>query len=381
MNTHNKVSKVSKIVSVKQKESFDSETIETFNDLKTNLLIIKFPFKDSKCQSYEKFNIKLFETSNTQNSSLFNHIVYYLLINISFEYRFQDQNLNNNYDIYNQLALCYPVITLNELKIFKDKVYSIIKQLENDKIIEENTLIGKSILDNPIGSRAIQFLYILSEKVLISRLPSNVNILQKPKTIMANRIITTHINILTDDLINKVSTMNELHDQTKKYYSELTCEEENLIKDINLFKSKINNLMKKGILKNEDELSAINRMVKIDHYNIFFNNLQDVYSKLSSRFNNCNNLKENCIENENSNYRHLSTIDKVESIISNQYYEKLSLNKELLNKINSESTEDNMLFDEKLKHLFNLILSLYDTNDISLKESMMFKINQLIKNK
>lgn len=257
---------------LKEKE-YPNQAIAAFNELKTMLTLLGFPFKDSKVGNAEKFVINIFDSAGALNS-IFNQILHFLLVNMSIG------NEEWPEDIKQSLMLCYPVITLTESKQFKDKTYEIIKKLEQSKYLPENILVGKSILENPTGSKVVFFLFELAVAVLQSKCKSNgYRILDNWKDIPED-YIKTHIAIQTDKLVDTTYNIDMYQKECKELFSKLIQNEESIKKEVNDSNRRISELMKRGILKQEDEVTAINRMVKIDHFNIYFSNLQQISEKL-----------------------------------------------------------------------------------------------------
>ena len=94
--------------------------------------------KEKLISLIQKINDTTFAKSN---SSIMCQIIYFLLM--SYDISFSDM-----------LRLCYPVITLNDLKIFKETVYNIIS-----KILPKNIICGKSVFDDAGGKNSFGFVF------------------------------------------------------------------------------------------------------------------------------------------------------------------------------------------------------------------------------
>ena len=119
-------------------------------------------------------------------------IIYFLLTTI-------DKNVKEIY------TFCYPATSSKELKDFKELSFNQIKNLENSNLLSKDTIIGKSILDNPCGERFIYLIRVLSDCALLSKLKelkpnlkipsfdlvekSNVNIINNTKKALLVHIL------------------------------------------------------------------------------------------------------------------------------------------------------------------------------------------------
>jgi predicted ribosome quality control (RQC) complex YloA/Tae2 family protein len=95
------------------------------------------------------------------------------------------------------LRLCYPVITLNDLKIFKETAYNIIS-----KILPKNILCGKSLLDEADGKKLEKFLRNFSDFVISSKISQQTN----------------KKNTIYEQLLNYYTNENITIPLDKKYY-------------------------------------------------------------------------------------------------------------------------------------------------------------------
>ena len=108
-------------------------------------------------------------------------IIYYLLISI-------EKNLSDYY------TFCYPATSLKELKDFKELSFNHIKSLENSNLIPKDTIIGKSILDNPCGERFIYLIRVLSDCALFIKLKEMKPNLNLPKIDLVDKTNSSIMN-------------------------------------------------------------------------------------------------------------------------------------------------------------------------------------------
>jgi hypothetical protein len=118
-------------------------------------------------------------------------IIHFLLVNI-------DSNLSESF------TFCYPATSLKELKDFKELAFSNIKFLENANQLPKDTILGKSVLDNPSGDRFLYLIRVLSDCALMVKLKEikpnfklpSIEIVDKNNSAIANNSIKamkTHI--------------------------------------------------------------------------------------------------------------------------------------------------------------------------------------------
>ena len=137
------------------------ESIKNINqpNIKSNDIIQDNNFTKEKLNNLIlKINDSTFTKSN---SSIMCQIIYFLLMGY------------DSSQFIDTLRLCYPVITLNDLKIFKETVYNIISN-----ILPKIILCGKSILDEASGKKLEKFLRNFSDFVIahnISKLSNKKN--------------------------------------------------------------------------------------------------------------------------------------------------------------------------------------------------------------
>ena len=126
-------------------------------------------------------------------------IIYFLLTSI-------DNNLSENF------TFCYPATSLKELKDFKEISFNIIKTLENSNLLPKDTLIGKSILDNPCGDRFIYLIRVLSDCSLIVKLKEIKPSLRLPIVDLVDKSNLTIMNNTKNALLVHILL------QKRKYY-------------------------------------------------------------------------------------------------------------------------------------------------------------------
>ena len=408
-------------------KSIKKETYIMFDNLKINLILTDFfnnfqIIRSNKINSPDKFTIDLFyshlnnhksKSAFTVNlSSLFQQIIYFLLTSLTFEeYVILDKNSSNNIKleeyIINEYMFCYPVTTLIESKNFKDKTYIIIKKLEELSIIEDNIIVGKNVLDNPHGDRAIELLYKLSNKLLqckiiklqklnnanfdsdIRSLNNITNIFKKNLTKDINiKILNTHIGILSDGYCKIINNIDLLQNQSKTLYTNLHNQEEELDKEIEEYNKKINIKIKElginSINNQEDDISAISRMVNLDNYKIYIDNIYKISNALDSEHVCINNKSINGVSfclSDLVNIKHKSLKEKLEDINSNDMLlEDQSLENRLSNVMsNIKSNKDIVILHEEIKNYNNNLNYLYDNNNSFKKiEELLTNLNNKI---
>ena len=164
-----------------------------------------------------KINITTFTKSN---SSLMCQIIYFLLMSYDAN-QFSDT-----------LRLCYPVITLNDLKIFEETSYNIMSS-----ILPTIILCGKSILDEAHGIKLEKFLRNFSDFVISSQISNYTNkkntIYEQLLTYKNNRnnlnennknnillnirknCLVTQISNLKETIIEKLKNINNIQNKWK----------------------------------------------------------------------------------------------------------------------------------------------------------------------
>ena len=99
-----------------------------------------------------------------------------------------EKNLSDYY------TFCYPATSLKELKDFKELSFNHIKSLENSNLIPKDTIIGKSILDNPCGERFIYLIRVLSDCALFIKLKEMKPNLNLPKIDLVDKTNSSIMN-------------------------------------------------------------------------------------------------------------------------------------------------------------------------------------------
>jgi len=248
------------------------------------------------------------ETSNLSNQVLqnFNNFKNELLDGPLFE---------SEEEIKLYFKFCFPATTLKEMKDFKEICFNLIKKLEKIGILEQNSLIGKSILDSACGERLINFLRIFSDRVLILNVKSisqndnlkfeefylnNLNLytifgMKNKEKIYPNENLCILTNNFEDSLfvdikkksiiLNIVKTKDkilenskhffELHQKWKNYAVKITNELNNQeAENEEIYK------ILKGLKKNDktifSELSSLDRAPKFENYKFFFDQISKI---------------------------------------------------------------------------------------------------------
>ena len=132
----------------------------------------------------EKLNLLIMKLNpasfGKSNSSLMCQIIYFLLM-------CYDANQYSS-----SLRLCYPVITLNDLKIFKETTYEIM-----ESILPKSILCGKSILDEASGKKIEKFLREFSDFVVSSKISEKIN----KKNTFYEQLLSYKNNVVRNQII------------------------------------------------------------------------------------------------------------------------------------------------------------------------------------
>lgn len=301
---------------------------------------------------------------------------------------YNELEINSEENLKMAFQFCYPVTTLTESKNFKEVSYSVVKALEIKGLLDENTLIGKSILDQASGEKLIKFLYQLSVKVIESRLNfNNVSFINNKQinnnkriigTSKQNSILENQLSILKDNLIEYSEKIQSLQYNSKEFYKKISEEREELLKENKVVENKIKTILKRGLLKNDSEINAINRMVQLENYNIFFDNIREIDGKFKAKnyLSNNNEHKEDELrkKNEDSSNENIDNNSTLQASSSNKgnnnenqfisFSEKI---KELNDKTYEMNKEKNsqMLKQLILKHNYILFNNNEDNSDLS----------------
>ena len=342
--------------------------------------------------SKEKLNSLIQKINNLtfakSNSSIMCQIIYFLLM--SYDLSFSDT-----------LRLCYPVITLNDLKIFKETVYNAISN-----ILPKNILCGKSLLDEAYGKKLEKFLRNFSDFVISSKISeqtnkknimyeqllqiqsdeNNLNKDQKNNDILLNfrkNCLVTHISNMRETILSKLKKINNIQNKWKASALKISKELEKETEKNKKLKIKYNSIIS-GNKSRFSEISSLDRAPKLENQSNFvksvnalhekfiqneefknnidhINNkeIKDIIDNLNSKIilnknidDNNNNIKNN--KNINNNID-ISKDKKELEILINELKEKNKENKtgelfvlhELVNNLNQRVKEDNLKFVER----------------------------------
>jgi len=355
----------------KQKNKLNSES---------NQVIVDNNYSKEKLNSLiQKINTSTFSKSN---SSIMCQIIYFLLV--SYDLSFLDT-----------LRLCYPVITLNDLKIFKETAYNIIS-----KILPKNILCGKSLLDEADGKKLEKFLRNFSDFVISSKISqqtnkkntiyeqllnyySNDNNLSNDKNnnILLNirkNCLVTHISNLREIILSKLKNINNIQKKWKNSALKIEKELEKQNEKNKKMKMKYNSIMS-GNKSRFSEISSLDRAPKLENHSNFIksvnclherfiedeefkNNIEyinnkeskDLIESLNSKIILNKNFNENNIrEDNNININEISNDKKELKILINELKEKkekageLFVLHELINNLEQRVKENNLKFEER----------------------------------
>ena len=355
----------------KQKNKLNSES---------NQVIVDNNYSKEKLNSLiQKINTSTFSKSN---SSIMCQIIYFLLV--SYDLSFLDT-----------LRLCYPVITLNDLKIFKETAYNIIS-----KILPKNILCGKSLLDEADGKKLEKFLRNFSDFVISSKISqqtnkkntiyeqllnyyNNDNNLSNDKNnnILLNirkNCLVTHISNLREIILSKLKNINNIQKKWKNSALKIEKELEKQNEKNKKLKMKYNSIMS-GNKSRFSEISSLDRAPKLENHSNFIksvnclherfiedeefkNNIEyinnkeskDLIESLNSKIIFNKNFNENNIREENNiNINEISNDKKELKILINELKEKkekageLFVLHELINNLEQRIKDNNLKFEER----------------------------------
>ena len=357
------------------------------NNNEQNEVIIDNNFSQEKLNSLiSKINITTFTKSN---SSIMCQIIYFLIMSYDAS-QFSDT-----------LRLCYPVITLNDLKIFKETAYNIISS-----ILPPIILCGKSVLDEASGVKIEKFLRNFSDFVISSQISNYTN----KKNIIYEQLLTykstkknlnentknniilnirknclvTQISNVKEAIIEKLKKINNIQNKWKNSALYISKELEKENEKNKKLKNKYNNITNWNKSR-FSEISSLDRAPKIENHSQFIkmveglhkkfiqdeefkNNInyissketKDIIDSLNSKIILGNNNVKN---NENDNKSLISNIDiskdkkELESLINELKEKKENANfhkegelfvlHELVNTLDERIKEDNIKFNER----------------------------------
>ena len=340
------------------------DTIKNKSQSDSNEIILDNNFTKEKLDSLiQKINSSTFQKSN---SSIMCQILYYLLMSL-------DLSFSDN------LRLCYPVITLNDLKIFKETVYNIISN-KLPKII----LCGKSLLDEASGKKLEKFLRNFSDYVISFKLSeysnkkniiyeqllsykknnNNINVENNKNNILHNlkkNSLITHISNLRETIIAKLREINNIQNKWKISAVNIIKELEKENEKNKKLKIKYNSIIS-GNKSRFSEISSLDRAPKLENHSHFIKAINALHDKFIQ-----NEEFKNNIEFINSK----EIKDIIDSINS-----RIILNKNIEDK-NKESSNNNIEISKDKKELEILINELKEKKD---KNGKLFVLHELINN-
>ena len=335
------------------------DTIKNKSQSDSNEIILDNNFTKEKFDSLiQKINSSTFQKSN---SSIMCQILYYLLMSL-------DLSFSDN------LRLCYPVITLNDLKIFKETVYNIISN-KLPKII----LCGKSLLDEASGKKLEKFLRNFSDYVISFKLSeysnkkniiyeqllsyknnnNNINVENNKNNILYNlkkNSLITHISNLRETIIAKLREINNIQNKWKISAVNIIKELEKENEKNKKLKIKYNSIIS-GNKSRFSENALHDKFIQNEEFknNIEFINskeIKDIIDSINSRIILNKNIEDKNKESSNNNIE-ISKDKKELEILINELKEKKDKNgklfvlHELINNLDQRLKEDNLKFEER----------------------------------
>ena len=326
--------------------------------------------------SKEKLNSLIQKINNLtfvkSNSSIMCQIIYFLLM--SYDLSFSDT-----------LRLCYPVITLNDLKIFKETVYNAISN-----ILPKNILCGKSLLDEAYGKKLEKFLRNLSDFVISNKISeytnkkntmyeqllriqsdeNNLNKDQKNNDILLNfrkNCLVTHISNMRETILSKLKKINNIQNKWKASALKISKELEKETEKNKKLKIKYNSIIS-GNKSRFSEISSLDRAPKLENQSNFVKSV--------------NALHEKFIQNEEfkNNIDHINN-KEIKDIIDN-LNSKIILNKNIddnNNIKNNKNINNNIDISKDKKELEILINELKEKNKEN-KTGELFVLHELVNN-
>ena len=334
------------------------------SNLESNEVIIDNNYSKEKLNSLiQKINNLTFAKSN---SSIMCQIIYFLLM--SYDLSFSDT-----------LRLCYPVITLNDLKIFKETVYNAISN-----ILPKNILCGKSLLDEAYGKKLEKFLRNFSDFVISNKISeytnkkntmyeqllqiqsdeNNLNKDSKNNDILLNfrkNCLVTHISNMRETILSKLKKINNIQNKWKASALKISKELEKETEKNKKLKIKYNSIIS-GNKSRFSEISSLDRAPKLENHSHFIKAINALHDKFIQ-----NEEFKNNIEFINSK----EIKDIIDSINS-----RIILNKNIEDK-NKESSNNNIEISKDKKELEILINELKEKKD---KNGKLFVLHELINN-
>ena len=344
------------------------ETIKNKSKSESNEIILDNNYTKEKLDSLiQKLNSSTFAKSN---SSIMCQILYFLLMSLDLSYS-------------DNLRLCYPVITLNDLKIFKETVYNIISN-KLPKII----ICGKSLLDEASGKKLEKFLRNFSDFVISCKLSEHTN---KKNAIYEqllsykndNNNLTTensknnvlfnlkknslivHISNLREIIIAKLRKINEIQNKWKISAMNIIKELEKENEKNKKLKMKYNSIIS-GNKSRFSEISSLDRAPKLENHSHFIKGINALHDKF---------IKNEEFKNNIEFINNKEIKDIIDSINS-----RIIFNKNLDEKIkeidlNNNDNKNNIEISKDKKELEMLINELKEKKD---KNGKLFVLHELV---
>ena len=301
----------------------------------------------------QKINILTF---NKSNSSIMCQILYFLLMSYDLSYS-------------NTLRLCYPVITLNDLKIFKETIYNIISN-----ILPKIILCGKSLLDEAYGRKLEKFLRNFSDYIISYKISKEINkkniiyeqLLEYKNNNENNNIllnikkncIITQISNLREIIISKLKNINNIQNKWKinalNISKQLEKENEKNIKLKNKY-----NLIISGNKSRFSEICSLDRSTKIENHTNFIETINGLHQKF---------IKNEEFKNNIEYINNKENKDIIDSINSNI----------ILNNNNNIIIKNSIEISKDKKELELLIKELKEKNDKN--SELLFVLHEQINN-
>ena len=354
------IDELQKNTNTSSNKNLNNQNYPNKNEL--NEIIIDNNFSLEKLNTLiSKINITTFTKSN---SSIMCQIIYFLIMSYDAN-QFSDT-----------LRLCYPVITLNDLKIFKETAYNIMSSF-----LPPILLCGKSVLDEASGTKIEKFLRNFSDFVISSQISKhtnkkniiyeqllsyknnrnylNENNKNNPLLNIRKNCLVTQISNLKAEIIEKMKNINNIQNKWKNSANKISKELEKENEKSKLLNNKYNSIIN-GNKSRFSEISSLDRAPKIENHAQFIKMVEGLHQKF---------IKDEEFKNNINYINSKETKDIIESLNS-----KLILNKtNLTNDINS-----NMDISKDKKELEILINELKEKKENAHKKGELFVLHEII---
>ena len=332
----------------------------------SNEIILDNNYTKEKFDSLiQKINSSTFQKSN---SSIMCQILYFLIMSL-------DLSFSDN------LRLCYPVITLNDLKIFKETVYNILSN-KLPKII----LCGKSLLDEASGKKLEKFLRNFSDFVISNKISEhsnkknmiyeqllsykNNNNINAENNKNKNNILfnlkknslIVHISNLRETIITKLRNINNIQNKWKMSAMKIIKELEKENEKNKKLKTKYNSIIS-GNKSRFSEISSLDRAPKLENHSHFIKAINALHDKF---------IKNEEFKNNIDFMNNKEIKDIIDSINS-----KIIFSKNIEDKIKESSSNNNIEISKDKKELEILINELKENRD---KSGKLFILHELVNN-